>query len=298
MDNPSFLIGIGSQRAGSTLLYKVLSSSAPGLIMHPVKELHYFDTLYGIRSQDALKKFSTAQINRLDGQFNSPTVEALTSLPKRTQCEYRTNRLFAEKAVWQIDYIDLYRPLLMHGSCFGEITPEYMLLNGDQVAAVREQLGDNTFFVLVVRNPVKRFVSSFRLRHAYMRHADSALPSNDQLLKDFKDIFRVQDGWFQTQVAFSDYCAAVNEFASAVGDNLICLSLDQLVSDTQSVLSRISCVTGISIDVERACQAVSSKANEINVPFELDIEANALCSSYFADLLNAAEDLVGHRLIL
>ena len=58
-----FIIGIGSQRAASTLLHTLLSDSSDAF-MHPVKELHYFDTLFGVRPQEALTEFSTRQLMR------------------------------------------------------------------------------------------------------------------------------------------------------------------------------------------------------------------------------------------
>ena len=46
-----FVLGIGSQRAGSTLLHHCLDV-ASDVFMHPLKELHYFDTLHGVRVPD------------------------------------------------------------------------------------------------------------------------------------------------------------------------------------------------------------------------------------------------------
>ena len=58
-----FVIGIGSQRAGSTLLYTILEQCTP-IYMHPVKELHYFDTLFNVRNPSVLHKFSVHQLHR------------------------------------------------------------------------------------------------------------------------------------------------------------------------------------------------------------------------------------------
>ena len=52
----NFVIGIGSQRAGSTLLHKILDSCTD-IFMHPIKELHYYDTLFDVRKDEFLKKF-------------------------------------------------------------------------------------------------------------------------------------------------------------------------------------------------------------------------------------------------
>ena len=62
----NFLIGVGSQRAGSTLLYRILNKSVNGIFMHPVKELHFFDSIHKIRPPEALKIFSTQQLRRIN----------------------------------------------------------------------------------------------------------------------------------------------------------------------------------------------------------------------------------------
>ncbi len=52
-----FVIGIGSQRAGTTLLHTILSECTP-VFMHPLKELHYFDTLFDTRDIQLLRGVS------------------------------------------------------------------------------------------------------------------------------------------------------------------------------------------------------------------------------------------------
>ena len=266
--------------------------------MHPVKELHIFDTLHGLRSQEALHKFSAAQLARLDRHFHSPSDSEIQGLPKRIQCEYRSNRILLNSDVNNIDYADLFRPLLMHGTWLGEITPEYMLLNPDQIRDVVSRLGARVVFVLMIRNPVKRFISAFRLRHAYMRPQGEAPPSNEALNEDFRHIFKSQDGWFQTQLKFNEYKQSVENYQSVVGSDLLFFSLDELVERVSGVATVISQATGLSFDEEKVQSVVSEKANEVNVPFRLDADSSHICSSYFSDLLQSAEDLVGHRLVL
>jgi hypothetical protein len=60
---PNFILGIGSQRAGSTLICRLLEKHSQ-IRMNPVKELHYFDTLLKIRKQNALTDFSLRQLDR------------------------------------------------------------------------------------------------------------------------------------------------------------------------------------------------------------------------------------------
>lgn len=51
------ILGIGSQSAGTLLLYNILDQCTD-IAMHPMTELHYFDTLYGARDKSLLQEFS------------------------------------------------------------------------------------------------------------------------------------------------------------------------------------------------------------------------------------------------
>ena len=53
-----YVIGIGSQRAGSTLLHRVLAACTP-VWMHPMKELHYFDVVAGATAFRMMQRLST-----------------------------------------------------------------------------------------------------------------------------------------------------------------------------------------------------------------------------------------------
>ncbi|MEA2048165.1 MAG: hypothetical protein U9O64_06910 [Campylobacterota bacterium] len=56
------ILGIGSQSAGTLLLYNILDQCTE-IAMHPTTELHYFDALYGARDKLSLQKFSQKQFN-------------------------------------------------------------------------------------------------------------------------------------------------------------------------------------------------------------------------------------------
>ena len=175
--NKKFIIGIGSQRAGSTLLHRILNECYTELFMHPVKELHYFDSYYKIRPREALKIFSKRQLEILERKNRNKI-----NLNKREQCELRTNEILAEKKIEDIEYIDLYRPCLMHYRYFGEITPEYMLLNKKQIEFMKKKLNNNLYIILMIRNPIKRFISAFKLHQSYMRKKEEYQSPEKEIL--------------------------------------------------------------------------------------------------------------------
>lgn len=293
-----FLIGIGSQRAGSTLLHNVLSRSANELFMHPVKELHYFDSLFNIRQPEALKTFSRSQLQRLEGIYGSLDPAIISALPKRNQCEIRTNRILATSQVNDVEYIDLYRPCVMHHSWLGEVTPEYMLMKPEDLSLAIDRLNTRACFVLILRNPLKRFLSAFKLRHAYMRPPGKAAPGNDELLTDLKNILRSPSGWLDCQVRFNNYQESIHTFESQAGDNFLYFSLDELVLRIDSVLRRLTSLTGIDFDDNAAHEAVSARINQTDIILEMDEEAQELCEMHFHSAVESAQELVKHPLML
>lgn len=304
-DNISgYIIGVGSQRAGSTLLHRILAASSDDLFMHPVKELHYFDTLYGIRSAAALKKFSAAQILRLQRQYGFPEghseveSDSARKLPKPIRCEARCNQLLATREVRRLDYIDLYRPCILGHSWLGETTPEYMLLNSQQLEDARKRLNKDTLFILIIRNPLKRFLSAFKLRHAYMRPPSTPAPDNDELLKDLKHNLTSDNAWMRCQDLFSDYQRAINTFSEQLGERFQFYSLDELTADPETVLERISNATGITFNSSRARILSRRKINETDVVLRLDDETTELCASRFAQSMRSAQAVIGHPLLI
>ena len=293
----SFLIGVGSQRAGSTLLFKILARSAAGLFMHPIKELHYFDTLFNIRPARALKDYSHHRLDRLQKKHSLiDDQERISSCSKSVQCEIRANRMLANIEVEKLNYIDLFRPCVMHYKWLGEVTPEYMLMNKDQLVYLRDQLGPGICCVMVIRNPLKRFISAFKLRHAYMRPAGEVTQSNEVLLEDLKSNLINKDGWLSCQVRFNEYTEAIDRFRSVFRENFLFFSLDEIVSNVEDVVGRVSMSTGLDFDLNIAKQVVSKKINETGVDLSLDDETLDLCSEFFETSIQAANALVDHPL--
>src|SRR3546814_19238519 len=99
--------------------------------MHPIKDLHYFDTLYGIRPPSALTEFSLRQIMReIDALIASKSSKVLG---KREKCYLRANQILATTPIEKIEYLDLFRPGLMGKALIVEVTPEYMLLEDSAI---------------------------------------------------------------------------------------------------------------------------------------------------------------------
>ncbi|MGR8933316.1 MAG: sulfotransferase [Gammaproteobacteria bacterium] len=273
MKIPNFVIGIGSQRAGSTLLHKILDEST-SIYMHPVKELHYFDTLHHVRSEKALKQFSLQQlereINRLAGTAKVPIHT------KRYKNYLRTNFLLSYKKISDIEYMDLYRPCLMGRNMVGEVTPEYMILPEEGVRHLSEVVGNDAKIVLMVRNPVRRLVSAFKLLNAYHGLQIQSEDAERELMQHVAD----DTGWLKAQDRYNDYESAISLYRRYFGD-ILCLRYDEVVERPQIFKKRLEDYLGQTLNNEKFSALTSKRINQIGENIDLSEEAEkVLCSRY------------------
>jgi hypothetical protein len=263
MNKPKFVIGIGSQRAGSTLLHRILDECTD-IFMHPVKELHYFDTLYNVRHQDVLTKYSKAQLDReFDRLITSKEHGYISN--KKYKCFLRTNKLLYEDKVEGIDYKDLYRPCLMGNEMIGEITPEYMILPKEGIKRMAEIIGTDAAIILITRDPVERFISAFKLLKVYGKENVDMSNFSEEILSVFDEL----PTWVEQQRLLNSYELAYNNYSS-VFDNVSMISYDELVNDTDLVCSKLESALGTKVNRDRYSQMLGKKVNQIGETSSLD----------------------------
>ena len=267
--------------------------------MHPVKELHVFDSLHHLRPRQALKTFSKNQLHRLRNQHGDLSA-AQTQGNKRLICEIRTNTMLSERDISDVNYMDLFRPCLMHHHWIGEVTPEYMLLREEQLQGVRDQFAGHVVPVLMVRNPAKRFLSAYKLRHFYMRPADQPMPGNDALLSDLNLLLDQgeEDGWVRAQLRFNQYRDATQRLQAVFGDRVLVLSLDTLTQQPEKAFQALEERTGLVVDRPLASACLQQKVNETDIKLSLDSSTAERMQTFFAGALKDAEQLCGERLKL
>lgn len=256
MNRPKFVIGIGSQRAGSTLLHRILDECTD-IFMHPVKELHYFDTLYNVRHPSILTKYSQRQLNReLERLIKADNHSYIND--KQYKCYLRTNKILANNIITDVDYLDLYRPCILGSRVVGEITPEYMILPDEGVKLMAEMLGDDTPIILITRNPVDRFISAFKLLKLY--GSDNVDMSNFE--RDLNSVFDEMPDWIKQQKKLNDYQSAILLY-SKYFNNVICLSYEELVNDADKVISVLEDKLSVNIDKDKCKKILGVKVNQI-----------------------------------
>ncbi|MBK8815443.1 MAG: sulfotransferase [Methylococcaceae bacterium] len=253
MEKNKFIIGIGSQRAGSTLLHRILEQCSP-IYMNPVKELHYFDTLYGVRHPNVLHKFSTNQLNaEITRIVNAKNFGFLN---QRFKNSLRTNFLLSTKKIQDIQYIDLFRPCVAENAFLGEITPEYMILPKEGIKKMRETIGANAKIILLARNPVKRFISAFKLL-MYGHGADMSR-FEEQLLSSVS----AKSEWMNVQDSFNDYETALINYQQEF-EHVLMLSYDSLFCNAEKTAEKITEFLGIPLEVDTYKTIIATKVNSL-----------------------------------
>lgn len=255
MNKHRFILGIGSQRAGSTLLHRLLAQSSD-VFMHPLKELHYFDTLHGYRPGEALKKYSLSQLSREINRI----VEARSFefMNDRYRCYIRSNRLLAWTEVEHIEYHDLFRPFLSRYRLLGEITPEYMLLNEDAILKMREIIGADAGIVLICRNPVDRLLSAAKLFNVY-NNLNMDSPTANQWLRQQLD---QHSPWIQAQDAYNDYASASERYARHFR-HFVAIAYETLIADPLTAARQLADGLAIRIDANRFAEGVHRVVNDL-----------------------------------
>ncbi|MBG6083542.1 sulfotransferase [Zhihengliuella flava] len=251
---PKFVIGIGSQRAGSTLLHRILDECTP-VMMHPVKELHYFDTLHGIRAPKVLTDFSQRQLDREFARLAS--AEGPEKIGRRVGCYLNTNWMLYSRPVHEINYHSLFKPFL--GREFvGETTPEYMLLSDEQIAEMRSVVGAEARIILVTRHPLERFLSAYKLLKVY----GGGEVDKERFSDDLAETLETMPSWIEQQIALNDYVGAEKRFRKHF-DNVLVLSYEEMTSNLRHVVAGVAEFIGVEVDLDKAESFSSQRVNSI-----------------------------------
>lgn len=282
---PSFVIGIGSQRAGSSLLHKILNECT-SVFMHPVKELHYYDTLFDIRHEVFLQDYSK---RTLEGEKGHDISEKnLIHGKKRYECYIRTNKLLASESVNQLKYLDLYRPCIIGNTYLGEITPEYMILPEAGIQKIKHDLGAETKIILLARNPVERLISAVKLLKVY-NNEKTALAD---FAKDFHEILCQNDEWLQAQHKLSNYQSAMINYQKYFPNTLL-LSYDQLFLKAEYTASRLRDFLGVPVNLAKFTAIIKSKVNNIADSGEIFPHDRRYLEIYYANEIKYLEVFFG-----
>lgn len=267
-----FVIGIGSQRAGSTLLSRILEECT-SIFTHPVKELHYYDTLFNVRNEQVLKTFSKWQLDRMANEGFQPQ-------NKRQECLLRTNQMLYEKSVKEIEYIDLFRPCVMGNEYLCEVTPEYMILPEEGVKKMAEDIGRDAKIILLSRDPIDRFISAVKLLKNYGNKDYDAT----NFEADLREVMETMPEWMKQQKQLNDYEAALNRYQKYF-DNVILLPYEKLFADPDWTIKQLSHFLEIEVDEQKYRGIISKRVNSIADTSEITEETRLMVRNQILDIV-------------
>ncbi|MEO1848904.1 MAG: sulfotransferase [Psychrobacter sp.] len=278
-----FIIGIGSQRAGSTMLHKLIASCSD-VYMHGIKELHYFDTKYDLRGRATLVDFSSRQLDREIGNLvNKDDLQ----LSKEYRAYLRANLILKNNDIDNIDYLDLFRPCLKDYYFLGEITPEYMLLPDEGVEDMKKVLGDDTKIIIIVRNPIDRIISAYKLKSFYGTNGKSY---DINVSKGIKNELELNSQWLLQQDQFNNYTDSIKRF-SKYFDNLLILSYEGMVSNPKLFVGKLACFLDVPFDSNKACGLLTQKTNSFGDMSTIDDHLYELLQERYKDSLELTKDI-------
>lgn len=259
--------------------------------MHPVKELHYFDTLCGMRAPKALQEFSLRQIMREVDHIVQ--AKEFRFVNPRYRCYLRTNRLLASKPVESIAYRDLYRPMLARYTLFGESTPEYMRLAEADIQRMCATIGSDALILLLCRDPVQRFLSSVKLFNRY----NGLQMSDEDASRWVGNALRAENSWLLAQDGYNDYLSAIERYRKYF-DRVVAIPYDQLILDPETVARQISATGDIRISTDAFVAGINKSSNRLGDGFELAPEILECLSLRYATARQAICDHLGMELSL
>ncbi len=270
MKGTKFIIGIGSQRAGSTLLHRILDECTD-IFMHPVKELHYYDTLFKVRSQAGLTKFSHRQLNKEINRLLLAT--KFDYIDDKYRCFLRTTRLLSETSINQIEYTNLFDPWLRKHVRVGEVTPEYMILPPQGIQKMAADIGTDAKIILVARDPVARFVASVKLLKAYNGVNVSAKQFEAELLK----VVHGRATFMKRQDDFNDYEASLENYKK-VFPNVLVLEHSWMFRNIERTSQILKEFLSIPIDTAAWKNIANSKVNSLGKTGNISEDTQKLLS--------------------
>ncbi|MEY4768096.1 MAG: hypothetical protein RL637_735 [Pseudomonadota bacterium] len=274
-----FVFGIGSQRAGSTFVSHLLNA-IPKAYIHPLKEIHYFDSKYGIRHPQVLESFGRDRL--------ALNIDSMSRYPGQGLLELLADQIVSDFKLIQNPYCDQHSYLYHFQSVLsrrqdisylGESTPEYMLL---PLAALTEikSIVPNCKAVLIVRDPVKRFISAFRFLSAHepFRHE-----GNEALSKRALQMLESEDRWVQQQDQFNQYQRAIDTFEAA-GIPVFVIVNEQLQSNLNDIVKHLEQFLEINLNPLIVNQLQGKRINQVDFIFHPSSELiRALQQRYQAE---------------
>ena len=209
---PTLVLGVGAQKAGTTWLHRYLESS-PAFAAGFRKEYHVFDTI----------DVPSAAWSR--DRAITLAEQALTDLKEGLPADAEVLHLLSMcgNPTYYYDYFSALLRRDPRRRVTADITPAYALLSEPRFREIRQEFGERgvrTVPVFVMRDPVERIWSQARMQH---QRADAATGSAEDLVRQ-----RYADEAF---AARSEYHRTIDALDAAFGEDVHYAFYERLFTD-------------------------------------------------------------------
>ena len=158
-DHLTFCIGLGAQRAGTTWLATYFAQH-PSIFMSPIKELHYFDTLW---RPDLMGRRSLAYLEELQELVAGLDIDEVRDQGPRWRHAHQLARRLDMVGGGHEAYLEYFSSQIGEEAVAAEITPSYSVLDAAQLREIRSLHG-RVKGIYIMRNPIDRVWSLLRHR--------------------------------------------------------------------------------------------------------------------------------------
>ncbi len=152
---PTFLLGVGAQKAGTSFLFDALRRS-PGIRLPHRKEMHVFDSHFIpelCRDHVEIRRRLCEEVDR-------------TTPGRGREARDLARRMRHALMLYDLDeYVSYFRELAEKTGCTGEITPGYSMLETRHLHEIRELLEPHFELrvIFLMRDPIDRIYSALRM---------------------------------------------------------------------------------------------------------------------------------------
>lgn len=169
----NYFIGIGVAKAGTSWLGEYFKTH-PEICFSPVKEIHYFDSLF----LNNLEKIATKRIRSIQNKTSKLKIETKQSTLFSLQQNCFLIQMLSTPSAYH-KYFDWLKK--KEEKICGEITPEYSLLGLKGFKSIKKLL-NNPKIILILRNPVERQWSQVRFHGKF----EPKISFDDYFIESFK----------------------------------------------------------------------------------------------------------------
>ncbi len=152
-------IGVGAQRCGTTWLGAYFSRH-PSIFMSPIKELHYFDTLW---APDLMENRNEAFLKELRTLLRGLGIDEIRAGGAKWKLAVQTVRRLEMLKGGHASYLEYFAAQVGDCPVAAEITPSYSVLEAAHFEEIRA-LHPRVRLIFLMRNPVDRVWSLLRHR--------------------------------------------------------------------------------------------------------------------------------------